>query len=230
MSFNRKPVLALIPVKKSSSRFPGKNLKKINGSTLLELTILQAHKSIFIDKIYVSSNSKKIISIASNLECITIKRPEILCTSNSNINKVVRHFLSKLPNLLIKKNPYIIYLQVTSPLRTFKHINKSFQILKKDKKHKLISFKKINSSILKSVIIKGKKISPINKESFLTSNSQYLPDLYSPNGAIFIFRAKDFFKYKKISVLNAIPYVMNCNESVDIDTLSDFKKVKKIME
>ena len=49
---------------------------------------------------------------------------------------------------IINKNPYIIFLQPTSPLRTNKHINKAFTQLAKSKLINCVSFCKVKNTVL----------------------------------------------------------------------------------
>ena len=65
--------VALIPARKGSKGIKNKNLKKINGYTLVELAIGIAIKSKIFDKIILSSNSQTIIKSVSKYE-ITIHK------------------------------------------------------------------------------------------------------------------------------------------------------------
>ena len=56
--------IALIPAKKISRGLKNKNMRKINGKSLSEIAIMNAKKSKYIDKIYVSTDSKKISLLA----------------------------------------------------------------------------------------------------------------------------------------------------------------------
>ena len=57
-------IIALIPARKGSKEIKNKNLLKIN-KTLIELAIVNAIKSKYIDKIYLSSDSNKILNISN---------------------------------------------------------------------------------------------------------------------------------------------------------------------
>ena len=59
-------IFCFIFARGGSKRIPKKNLKKINNKSLLEITINLAKKVNKIDKIFVSSDSKKILKIAKN--------------------------------------------------------------------------------------------------------------------------------------------------------------------
>ena len=56
-------IIGFIPAKKNSKDLKNKNFKKLNNLSLFELAILGAKKSKLIDKIYLSSDSDKILKI-----------------------------------------------------------------------------------------------------------------------------------------------------------------------
>ena len=68
--------IAIIPCKTDSKRVKFKNLQEIDGLTLLEISIKYALNSDLVEKVYVSTESQKVIEIASkyNVECIARKK------------------------------------------------------------------------------------------------------------------------------------------------------------
>ena len=78
---NGKNVLAIIPARKSSLELKNKNIRKFNNKPLITWTLNAAKKSKLIDKVVVSTNSNKILSISRNYKkFILSKRPERLCS------------------------------------------------------------------------------------------------------------------------------------------------------
>lgn len=219
-------VFALIPAKKKSKRLRNKNLKKIKGKTLIEITLSIAKKINFLDEVFVSTNSKKIINISRRLKCRTLTRPEILCSDNSDMDDVISHFINHLNKNGEKKNFLILLLQVTSPLRKIQDIVRAYQIMKKNKYSGIISVSKVDSSILKSLFINKNKIIPLN-EKYLTANDQFLPKVYKPNGSIYIFSKKDFLVKKKIPIRKMKPFIISDISSLDINHEDDLKIAKK---
>ena len=67
---------AVIPVKKNSSRLPGKNLLKLNGETLLERKIRQLQLSRTVDEILVSSDSEEMLAVAEAKGVKCDRRPD----------------------------------------------------------------------------------------------------------------------------------------------------------
>ena len=62
----------------------------------------------------------------------------------------------------------------------------------------------------------------------MTTNRQHFPDLYEPNGAIYIFLVKDFLSKTRVPTSTCIPYIMSEKDSTDIDTYSDIQKARKL--
>jgi N-acylneuraminate cytidylyltransferase len=81
---------------------------------------------------------------------------------------------------------------------------------------------------LKSFLIVSGKLVPVSNESFINSNRQDLPPVYLSNGAAYLFRKSDFMRADMIPIKNAIPFVMDESESIDIDSLEDYKNLLKI--
>ena len=63
----KKKVLCIIPARGGSKGLKLKNLRKINGKPLIYYPIKAAIESKVCDKIFVSTDSKKIAKVAKNL-------------------------------------------------------------------------------------------------------------------------------------------------------------------
>ena len=63
---NAKKILGLIPARGGSKRLPGKNVRPLNGVPLIELTIQVSHRSRYIDKTIISTDSAEIAKIAES--------------------------------------------------------------------------------------------------------------------------------------------------------------------
>ena len=58
---------------------------------------------------------------------------------------------------------------------------------------------------------------------------QKLPNTYMPNGAIYIFKLRDFLKKNKMPTKGSHPYIMDEKTSLDIDSNHDLKKARKLI-
>ena len=117
----------------------------------------------------------------------------------------------------------IILLQATSPLR------EGFDILNAIKlyKERRLNFecKKVDSVYIKFGYAKNTKFIPFKKK-YMYNNRQELPEVYSPNGAIYIFSTNDFLRENKLPDSNIGFYEMSEERSIDIDSKDDLIKIK----
>ncbi len=59
-------IIAIIPARYNSTRFPGKVLKKIGDNTILELVYHKVRQAKTIDEIIIATDDQKIIEVASS--------------------------------------------------------------------------------------------------------------------------------------------------------------------
>ena len=79
-----KKILALIPARAHSVELPKKNLKIFDKKPLIQWTLDAVTKSKYIDKVIISSDSNKILKIASKYKNFDLNyRPKKLAKSTS---------------------------------------------------------------------------------------------------------------------------------------------------
>jgi len=217
--------IALIPARKGSKSIKNKNLYKISGKPLLYYTISAAKKSKIFDQIFVSSDSKKILDYSANQNVSTIIRPRKYSNDFSSANDVVKHFINQ--NDKLKKKDIIVYLQPTSPLRNYIDIKKSIKLFIKNSFKSLVSVKKTDVCIYKTLFINKKYLKPFFDEKRMTISRQKVPTSYEVNGAIYIFKVKDFIKREMFPIENSIPFIMKGLKNLDLDEPKDLISLKR---
>ena len=226
-----KRVVALIPAKGKSERIKNKNLKKMCKRPLLWWTLESAKKSKYINEIYVSSDSSKILNFSKKHKVETINRPKNISNHLASKKDVIYHAL----NYLKKKNisfDFLIYLQPTSPLRTSHHIDNALNQILKKKISGLVSVSKQSDETLWRIKVKNNKIlNNTRKNKNFAKRSQELKKFYKPNGAIFIFNLKKL-KYKnQFDISKGFQiYEMDRLSSIDIDDHYDFNLADLILK
>lgn len=218
-------VLAIIPARGGSKEIPNKNMIKVKGKKLIEFTLIEANKSKVIDKICVSSDSKKILNLSKKFNVETIKRPKSLSGSKSKTFDTVKHTLKyyKKKNYIPK---YVIILQPTSIFRKKKHIDEALKKLLDDKKaDSLVSCYEVPHNLVPEKLMKiiKRKYLDFKKNIILR---QFIKKYYARNGAIYIFNN---LKKKNIFGNKVIPYFMDKKSSFDIDDFEDLEIVKKLI-
>jgi CMP-N,N'-diacetyllegionaminic acid synthase len=125
-------ILVTICARGGSKGIPGKNIKNINGKSLIGYTIELAKK---IQKKYnctiaLSTDDVVIKNIAEFFGLKTdYKRPSFLATDNAGKIDTLIDVLYYEESKLNKRFDFLLDLDVTSPLRTFEDIEQAFQLL-----------------------------------------------------------------------------------------------------
>ncbi len=169
-------IVGIIPAKSGSKRLKNKNTKILYNKPLIFWTIKYAKESKLMDKIYVSTNSKKIASMAKKYKVAVIKRPIKLCGETPIID-VYKHSYNKIKNQI----KFIVGLQPDHPDRTNK-LDDVIKIFKKKKADFLYSVDKKNNKngahyILSNKVLTGKKIKKKVKIVDNCTNIHFLKDL-----------------------------------------------------
>lgn len=221
-------IISIIPARGGSKGLPGKNIIDLAGKPLIAWTIEASLKSKYITKTIVSSDNNNIIEISKKFGAETIKRPDELALDTTHSEPVIEHALKNIEN--IEQYDYLILLQPTSPLRDEKDIDGAIEFLIEKKASALISTKLIDNRILKTFKNNGNGyLEGIANNNYPFMRRQDLPNVYMPNGAIYIVSLKEFLKTKKLFTDKTISFEMSEEKSFDIDTLEDLKKIKKYM-
>ncbi len=129
-----KKIPCFILARKNSKSIKKKNLKKLSGKTLLEITIKYLKKSKLIDDIVVSTDDKAIARISKKNKCFTIfPRPKILSSDTATTEAALRHALKIYENRYGMTN-IVTYAQVTEPFRPKNIMDKCIKTLIKNNK------------------------------------------------------------------------------------------------
>jgi CMP-N,N'-diacetyllegionaminic acid synthase len=230
MALNRTPVIGLIPARGGSKGVPGKNIRKVAGIPLIDFSILAARQSSHIDSVYVSSDDPVILRHAQNVGAIGIVRPDEFATDTASAVGVVEHFIGTLQNTLLQDDPYIVYLQPTSPFRTARHIDHALEQMHNANMHSLISVSNTDKSPFKMFTVDAKgRLQSLFDEKLSNARRQDLPAVFAPNGAIYAFRVSEFRARGGFPSNGSMPFVMNAHDSLDIDTEDDIRRAEMIL-
>ena len=164
-----KSILAIIPARLGSKRLKYKKIKLFKGKPLFLWSFIAAKKSKYIDKIIISTESKRILNYAKKYGYSSnLLRSKKLSKDKTPSEEVILDVLKK-----NKKYDYFILLQPTSPLRTNYDIDRSINLIIRKKKFFLVSInqenKKYNGAIYINKIdkfLKEKKFSNEKKIFF----------------------------------------------------------------
>lgn len=216
-----KKVTAIIPARAGSKRLKDKNKLPINGIPLVEISVIAASRSKYIDKIIVSTDDLEIFEICQKHNIIVSKRPEHLCGDHATTVDVV---LNCAATHNLDADDLIVLLQPTSPLRETSDIDSALEFYRSRAAKSVVSVAETDHSPLWCNILPSDN----NMDKFLPSDlqnvrSQDLPQYYRINGAIYITTVMQVkITNEIISGLDSYAFVMEKSHSVDIDNYIDY--------
>ena len=218
--FKNKTFLAIIPARGGSKRLPRKNILDLCGKPLISWSIEAGLKSKYVDKVVVSSDDTEILNISNEFKVQVIKRPNELASDTSTSFDAVKHAIDNLESY-----EYILLLQPTSPLRNENHIDKAIEILEEKNADAVISVCEMNhNSVWSNTLDDSLSMEGFISDNLLNNRSQDLKKHYRLNGAIYLCKTDKLLKEKSFFLKkNIFAYVMNSNDSIDIDRKEDFE-------
>lgn len=225
--FKKKKILAIIPARLGSKRIKNKNIIPFKGKPLIFKTLQVAKRCKYIDKLVVSSESKKILNICKSQG---VNTPFLRKKAYDDYSSVQQATLSAIEQAekFYGKFDVVIQLMVNCPLRKLSTLNKcikNFFIKKKDSQISFFDYGFANPWWAHKIV--KSKINPIYKKK-LFQRSQDLEKLYCPTGSIWISKISTLKKYKTFYSPNYGYFLMNFKEALDIDNLEDLELAKRL--
>ena len=224
-------ILCTICARGKSKGLKNKNIKKINGLPLISHTINHAQKSKIFDEIVVSSDSKKILTIAKSLGARPLKRPNSLSSDNAGKLDAIKHALKSIEKIDGEKYDIIIDLDVTSPLRKISDIKNALNLFREKKASLVMSATVSRKNPYFNQVYQRRnsvKLVKIDKSNY--KRRQDAPIIYDLNASIYVYKRNILIKSNTIFVNKSFLYLMPQNRSFDIDSKSDFDYVNFLMK
>ena len=224
---NKNILWAIIPARSGSVGFKNKNITPFLGSPLLAHSINFAKKLKFVDKILLSTDSKKYkkLGIKYGAE-VPFLRSKKASRSSSMEEDVLDDLKKKLNKNKNKLPDYVLWLRPTSPLRDIKNYVAAYKKFKKLKRSVCI----VSQTDPRIFFAKNKKLislNPIFKKKSMVRRQDCKPAYKIFYGEFFKFPKK----YNRKFLGNQIYFVeQDCQYNIDIDTKNQMKIYEKIIK
>jgi CMP-N,N'-diacetyllegionaminic acid synthase len=224
-------LLAIIPARGGSKGVPRKNVRLLNGRPLISYSIAAARTATVVDRIVVSTEDQEIADISRSLGAEVVVRPAALAADDTPTRDVLECVVTELADEGYRPDA-VLTLQPTSPLRTGRHIDEAGSLFAANPDadslvscvevphvfHPLSIMRKDASGFLEPYLPQVQPTRRQDKEAVFARNG----------AAIYITRAgrlKDYVFGGKL-----LPYMMDPDSSVDIDTLDDFAVAERLLQ
>lgn len=219
--------LYLIPARGGSKGIPHKNIKLLNGKPLIQYSIEIARQLADDNDICLSTDDEEIKAVAEKLGLnVPFLRPDYLASDTATTSDVIVHALKFYENLG-RHYDTVVLLQPTSPLRTVQNVKDCLALYTSE----LDMVTTVKESSVSAVLCKE------NADGFLeqviggsTVRRQDAEKWYEYNGAVYVINA-EAVKEKGLGGFTKIKKCVMAEEnSMDIDTMLDWKLVDSILK
>ena len=218
----KKNIICLIPARSGSKRIKDKNKVNINNKALIKFVCDNISQSKLVNYYYIASDKKQIFNLlGSKKKFKFFKRSKKSSLGNSKTEEVVSEFLKKIkPECEI-----VILLQLTNPFINYKILDKAINYYLKKKFDTMLSVVESRHFIWKN----KKYTQPINYNYRKRKMSQNLKSYMVENGSFYIFKTKNFLRYKNRLHGNIGFFRMPKESYFEIDDKKDLEIVRKLL-
>ena len=226
-----KRVLALVPARSGSKGLPNKNILKLCGKPLLAWSIEAALASVYVDEVIVSTDSEEIASIAREYGASTpFIRPSYLASDDAGSIDVILHAIDFLEQ---RENPYhyLVLLEPTSPIRNKCDIDRSLEMVQKNKgATAIVSLTKVETTHPAFLMREGVDNFLHGYENTGIKRRQELSELYHVDGTIYVSEIESLRKKMTFYHEKTIAIKLEKWKSFEIDDDVDFCVVETLMK
>jgi CMP-N,N'-diacetyllegionaminic acid synthase len=224
-------VLALIPARQGSKRLPGKNIKILGNKPLINWSIDIAKQSQVFCDVIVSTDGEDIASIAVDAGAIVPwLRPAHLASDDARSADVAIHALDWYESVHGSVDALAL-LQPTSPFRTVEIIKNGLMAFEEFSMRPVWTVSYQDSGTPTSLVVKGNFIF---KNGYKTSGAVDEAETLRfciPNGVLYIISPNGLRSEKSFASGEIVPLFVGSDiESIDIDTMDDWRMAEKIIE
>ena len=207
--------ILIIPVRGGSKGIPRKNLKTVNGISLVERSLRVALKSK-VDQIIVSTDDKEISDVAikygATLHNRSSENSGDIASTESVILEVVEKYQINWPS-----DSAVGFIQATSPFVSTKTINECFDLAEKG--YSSFSAKSFHGFTWEKL----DKWVPVQHPPEFRPRRQDLNEKVVETGAIYCFPLKQFKEKKYRFCSEPKPVMVNSITGIEIDDISELE-------
>jgi CMP-N,N'-diacetyllegionaminic acid synthase len=231
INFLKPKIIAIIPARSGSKSIKDKNIKILNGKPLIAWSIQTCLKSKFINRVVVSTDSKKYAKIAKKYGANEIIiRPKNISKDKSTDYEAILHMIH---NLKYSSYDLIAHIRPTTPQRNVYDIDRAIKIFVISKYNSLRSVHEMSETAYKSFeIYKKNKLKPIANLKFslddLNKPRQAFKNTYVANGVIDIYKKEFILKNKKLFGNKVMAYITKYTE--EVDSVEQFKYINYLLK
>lgn len=225
---NNMKILAIIPARGGSKGLPGKNIRPLCGKPLICYSIDVAREVVPDADICVTTDDPKIIQVVEDYGLpVPFVRPAELASDTATTSDTLLHALDYYQSVGCTYEA-VLLLQPTSPLRRVEQVREAVDLFAAHRDVDMVVSVRVSHA--PAVLCHDNADGYL--ESVLThaTRRQDAPEYYEYNGCIYVISVASLRSKGMPGFSRRLKYVMPEEDSMDIDTLTDFEIVSSLMQ
>ena len=207
--------ILIIPARGGSKGIPKKNLKTVNGISLVERAIRTSLKSK-VDQVIVSTDDKEISEIAIKFGAVIHNRSSENSGDSSSTESVILEVIDKFESSW-PSGSVVGFIQATSPFVSSKTINECFNLAEQG--YSSFSAKNFHGFVWEKI----EKWTPVNHPLENRPRRQELNEKVVETGAIYCFPLQQFKEKEYRFCSEPKPVLVHNITGIEIDEISDLE-------
>ncbi|MDH3052491.1 acylneuraminate cytidylyltransferase family protein [Gordonia alkanivorans] len=205
-------VVAILPMRHSSERVPGKNYRPLAGKPLFGHVLDMLLTVDYIDRVVIDTDSPTVRNLvqADYPGVLVLERPEHLRSGDTAMNDVLLNTIEQVPADL--------YLQThsTNPFLTRETVMSAFEVYQAGLCDSVFSVTPFQARFWSA------QLKPMNHDPAVLERTQDLEPIYLENSCLYIFTGEGLREHK--NRIGARPGIIEVEgvEAIDIDNEHDF--------
>jgi N-acylneuraminate cytidylyltransferase len=207
--------ILIIPARGGSKGIPKKNLKTVNGISLIERALRSALKSK-VDQVIVSTDDKEISEIAIKYGAVVHNRSSENSGDSASTESVILEVIDKFENKW-PSGAVVGFIQATSPFVSSKTVNECFDLAEQG--YSSFSAKNFQGFVWEKI----DKWAPVNHPFEYRPRRQELNEKVVETGAIYCFPLQQFKEKKYRFCSEPKPVLVDNITGTEIDEISELE-------
>lgn len=210
-----KTIVAIMPIKLTNERLPGKNTKLLGGKYLLQYELENLKKTGLVHDINVYCSDEAVIPFIPD-GVNFLKRPANLDLPTSNFSQIFETFIKA------KDADIYVYAHATAPFITVETMKQCIEAVVSGEYDSAFCASKIQDYLWQN----GE---PLNFDATNVPRSQDIPPIYRETSGVYVFTKEVFLKYHRR--IGKKPFVkeVSFKEAVDINNPEDFELAEALV-
>lgn len=226
--------IAFIPARSGSQRIPGKNMRALGGRPLLAWAIEAAHKSGAFEEIYLSSDSDEYLDVGRRWGAKPIKRPAEYAAATSPDYQWLKHALMRIWDDV--RPDVVAIVRCTSPFLRPESVYRAVKMLVADERADSVrAVRPVREHPGKMWTCNDFRMLPLmpyrlKGTPWHSNQMAALPRVYVQTGGLEVVRAEAVWRTQTISGDAIVPFEMDGEEALDINTPWDWALAELIVK